>query len=173
MYPADFILVGALNPCPCGYYPDRNKCCCTSNEIRRYLGKISGPILDRMDICVEAQIMDFQDIAVPREAERSAIIRERVIAARDVQKARFAGTKLCFNGEMGAGEVEKYCRLGEKERKFMEKVYQNLQLSARGYHKILKVARTIADLAGSEQIREIHLSEAVCYRQINQKYRFG
>lgn len=173
VYPADFILVGALNPCPCGYYPDRNKCCCTSNEIRRYLGKISGPILDRMDICVEAQIMDFQDIAVPREAERSAIIRERVIAARDVQKARFAGTKLCFNGEMGAGEVEKYCRLGEKERKFMEKVYQNLQLSARGYHKILKVARTIADLAGSEQIREIHLSEAVCYRQINQKYRFG
>lgn len=172
VYPADFMLVCAMNPCPCGYYPDRNKCRCTFHEVRRYLGRISGPILDRMDICVEAQPMDFQDISIHRQEENSAVIRERVLAAREIQNARFAGMKARFNGDMGAGEVEKFCQLEENEKRFMAKVYQNLQLSARGYHKILKVARTIADLAGSDRIREIHLAEAVCYRQTDQKYRF-
>lgn len=170
VYPADFMLVGAMNPCPCGFYPDRNKCRCTPYEVHRYLGRISGPVLDRMDICVEAQAMTFGDIAVNRRQESSAQIRERVMSARLMQKARFAGERFSFNGDMGAGEVEKFCRLGEKEKRFMENVYDSIQLSVRGYHRILKVARTIADLAGSEQIAEEHLAEAVCYRQIDQKY---
>lgn len=173
VYPADFMLVGAMNPCPCGYYPDMAKCRCTPCEVKRYLGRISGPVLDRIDICVEAQPMEFQDIAEHKVQENSAQIRARVMAARERQKARFAGEKLQFNGEMGAGEVERFCLLGKKEKRFMEKIYRSMQLSVRGYHRILKVARTIADLADSEQIREIHLAEAVCYRQTDQKYWQG
>lgn len=170
VYPADFMLVGAMNPCPCGYYPDMAKCRCTPYEVRRYLGRISGPILDRMDICVEAQSMEFRDIAEHRVQENSARIRARVMAARERQRERFAGETLRFNSDMGAGEVERFCQLGEKERRFMEKIYHSMELSARGYHRILKVARTIADLADSEQIEEEHLAEAVCYRRMDQKY---
>lgn len=166
-FPADFILVGAMNPCPCGYYPDMGRCRCTPYEVKRYLGRISGPVLDRMDICVEAQPMEFQDISEHKVQENSAQIRARVMAAREVQKARFAGYKIQFNGDMGAGEVEQFCLLGDKESRFMEKMFRSMQLSARGYHRILKVARTIADLAGSEQIEEVHLAEAVCYRQMD------
>jgi magnesium chelatase family protein len=170
VYPADFMLVGAMNPCPCGYYPDLGRCRCTPGETKRYLGRISGPILDRMDICVEAQPMEFREITEQAERESSARIRERVMAARERQKARFAGEKIRFNGDMCAGDVEKYCVLGDREKHFMEKVYGAMHLSARGYHRILKVARTIADLAGSEQIQEIHLAEAVCYRRTDRKY---
>lgn len=170
VYPADFMLVGAMNPCPCGYYPDMAKCRCTPYEVKRYLGRISGPVLDRMDICVEALPMEFQDLAEHRVQENSAQIRERVVAARERQRKRFTGTNIRFNSEMGTGEVERFCLLEKKEKRFMEKMYHNMQLSARSYHKILKVARTIADLAGSEEIQEIHLAEAVCYRQTDQKY---
>jgi magnesium chelatase family protein len=170
VYPADFMLVGAMNPCPCGYYPDLGRCRCTPSETKRYLGRISGPILDRMDICVEAQSMEFREITKQTKRESSAQIRERVMAARERQKARFAEENIRFNGDMCAGDVEKYCRLGEREKHFMEKVYDAMHLSARGYHRILKVARTIADLAGSEQIQEIHLAEAVCYRRTDRKY---
>ncbi len=171
VYPADFMLVGAMNPCPCGYYPDQSRCRCTPYEVRRYLGRISGPVLDRLDICVEAAPMDFQDLAEHREQETSARIRERVMAAREIQKARFGEGTIRFNGDMGAGEAERFCRLGRQEKSFMEQMYRSMRLSARGYHKILKVARTIADLAGSERIREIHLAEAVCYRRTEQKYQ--
>lgn len=170
VFPADFMLVAAMNPCPCGHYPDMAKCRCTPYEVKRYLGRISGPVLDRIDLCVEAMPMEFQDIAGHREQENSARIRARVMAARERQKARFAGDKLRFNGDMGVGEVERFCLLGEKEKYFMEKMYHSMQLSARGYHRILKVARTIADLEDSDKIREEHLAEAVCYRQVDQKY---
>lgn len=173
VYPADFMLVGAMNPCPCGYYPDLAKCRCTPYEVKRYLGRISGPVLDRMDICVEAMSMEFQDLAEHRVQESSAQIRERVMAARERQRKRFAGTNIRFNSEMGTGEVERFCLLEKKEKRFMENMYRNMQLSARSYHKVLKVARTIADLADSEEIKEIHLAEAVCYRQTDQKYWQG
>ncbi len=170
VYPADFMLVGAMNPCPCGFYPDMGRCRCTPYEIRRYLGRISGPILDRMDICVEAAPMEFHDIAGHAAGESSSNIRNRVMLARERQKERFAGTKIQFNADMGAGEVEKYCRLGAGELRYMEKMFHNMQLSARAYHRILKVARTIADLEDSAEIKEMHLSEAVCYRGMDQKY---
>ena len=169
-YPADFMLVGAMNPCPCGYYPNREKCRCSSYEVRRYLNRISGPILDRMDICVEAQPMEFQDLESGKKGESSAQIRRRILQARKRQEERFREDGITFNADMGAGEIGKYCVLGDREKQFMAQMFESLQLSARGYHKILKVARTIADLAGSEQIEEPHLAEAICYRQLDKKY---
>ncbi len=169
-YPADFMLVGAMNPCPCGYYPNREKCRCSSYEVRRYLNRISGPILDRMDICVEAQPMEFQDLESGKKGESSAQIRRRILQARKRQEERFREDGITFNADMGAGEIGKYCVLGDREKQFMAQMFESLQLSARGYHKILKVARTIADLAGSAQIEEPHLAEAICYRQLDKKY---
>lgn len=166
VYPADFMLVGAMNPCPCGYYPDRERCRCTPREVRRYLRRVSGPILDRIDICTEAPPVKFQDLAGKAEGENSAQVRARVMAAREVQTRRFAGTGLRFNADMKGADMERYCSLGAKEKRFMEKMFAAMQLSARGYHRILKVARTIADLAGEEQIGEEHLAEAICYRRM-------
>ncbi len=171
-YPADFQLVGALNPCPCGYYPDRNKCKCTPNEIRRYLGHISGPILDRVDICVEAPRVDIADLTARGRTggESSSVIRERVLRAREVQKKRFAGTSLKFNSEIMPKDIEKYCPLAPREQAYLENAFCSMELSARAYHKILRVARTIADIDGSEDIRQIHLMEAVAYRITDGKY---
>ncbi len=165
VYPADFMLVGAMNPCPCGYYPDMGRCRCTPSEVRRYLRRVSGLVLDRIDICVQAQPVSFQNIAKPAAGESSAQIRERVLRARQIQAERFLDTGPRFNADMKAGDVEQYCVLGEKEQRFMEQMFTVMQMSARGYHKILKVARTIADLAECERIGEEHLAEAVCYRQ--------
>ena len=163
-YPADFMLVGAMNPCPCGYYPDMGRCRCTPGEVRRYLRRVSGPILDRMDICVEAQPVAFQDIVRQGTGETSAQMREQVMRARKRQSERFSDTELRFNADMKAADVDRYCPLDGREKRFMEKLFTSMQLSARGYHRAVKVARTIADLEGSERIREEHLAEAVCYR---------
>ncbi len=171
-YPANFQLVGALNPCPCGYYPDRNKCKCSPSEIRRYLGHISGPILDRVDICVEAPRVDIADLTVKNKSanESSKTIRERVLKARDIQNERFKGTDLRFNSDMSPKDIEKFCHLGPREESYLENVFNTMELSARAYHKILRVARTIADIDGSDEIRQIHLMEAVGYRITDGKY---
>ncbi len=171
-YPADFQLVGALNPCPCGYFPDRNKCKCTPNEIRRYLGHISGPIFDRVDICVEAPKVDIADLTARNRSanESSSAIRDRVLKVRQIQKKRFEGTSLKFNSEMTPRDIEKYCPLAPKEEAYLENVFCNMELSARAYHKILRVARTIADIDGSENIKQIHLMEAVSYRITDGQY---
>ena len=166
VYPADFMLVGAMNPCPCGYYPDMSRCRCTPYEVRRYLRRVSGPFLDRMDICVQAQPVEFWDIAGHKDSESSAQIREHVMSARQRQNARFQGTGIRFNSDMKAADVERYCRLGDREERFMEKIFTSMQLSVRGYHRIVKVARTIADLEDKPQIEEEHLAEAICYRQM-------
>ena len=171
-YPSDFQLVGALNPCPCGYYPDRNRCKCSDNEIRRYLGHISGPILDRIDICVEAPRVDIADLTekTKRVNESSKTIRERVLKARRIQEKRFEGTDIRFNSEMTPSDIKKFCHLGMREENFLEQAFCTMELSARAYHKILRVARTIADIDGSEEIKEIHLMEAVGYRMTDGKY---
>ena len=172
VYPADFQLVGALNPCPCGYYPDRNKCKCTPNEIRRYLGRISGPILDRIDICVEAPRVDIMDLTekTKRVNESSATIRKRVMNARAIQEKRFEGTDLKFNSEMSPKEIKKYCKLGVREEAYLEDAFCRMELSARAFHKVLRVARTIADIDGCVDIQEIHLMEALSYRLTDGKY---
>ncbi len=163
-YPADFMLVCAMNPCPCGYFPDRNRCRCTEQQINRYLGKISGPILDRIDLVTQLEQVDLQGLQCGGIKESSADIQKRVLQARLIQERRFRGSNHRFNGDMGPEDVDRYCRLGEKEQKYMEQIYRSLQLSARSYHRILKVARTIADLAGTEEIGKEHLLEAVGYR---------
>ncbi len=167
VYPADIMLVGAMNPCPCGYYPDLNRCRCTPYEIHNYLRHISGPILDRFDLCVEAsRVEPFRLYAGGKgeKRESSGSLREKVLTARKIQEERFRGTGLRFNSELRAGNLEKYCPLGEKETKLLMELYSGLALSVRACHKLLVTARTIADLEESERILTRHLSEAVCYR---------
>lgn len=163
-YPSDFMLVCAMNPCPCGFYPDRGRCRCTDPQIRRYMGKVSGPILDRIDLCVELQPVDIAGLRKERRGESSGEIRARVQKARERQRERFAGTKYRFNADIEGTDLERYCFLGEEEQKLTERLYHSLQLSARAYHRILKVARTIADLDGAERIATEHLLEASFYR---------
>ncbi|MCC8126845.1 MAG: YifB family Mg chelatase-like AAA ATPase [Clostridiales bacterium] len=172
-FPADFMLAAAANPCPCGHFPNREKCSCSELQIRRYLGKISRPLLDRIDICVEAAPITYQDIRSEGQNEPSEKIRARVEAARRIQKARFAGSAIFFNSEMGNREVKRYCMLGKDEDAYLKNVFTKMQLSARGYSRILKVARTIADLDGSTDIRRRHLAEAVGYRDLEDRYWGG
>ena len=173
VYPADCMFVGAMNPCPCGNYPDLNRCNCTPFEVQRYLGHISGPIVDRIDICVEAPKPTYQELVYSAgRGENSAVIRERVMNARKLQKRRYRETGIRFNSDLTAGDIRRFCKLGMQEHQFMERIFENMKLSARAYHRILKVARTIADLDGKENIEEMHLTEAVCYRSAENKY-FG
>lgn len=161
-YPADFMLVGAMNPCPCGYYPDRNKCRCTPFEIHQYLSHISGPILDRMDLCVSAPKIEISQLQGNQKGISSASIRQMVMAARERQSYRYRGTNIRFNADLGAGQIETYCSLTQKEKKMVEKMFRTMDLSVRAYHRMLKVARTIADVEESEKIKEVHLAEAAC-----------
>ncbi len=163
-YPADIMVVGAMNPCPCGYYPDRNRCRCTPFERHRYLSHLSGPILDRMDICIEAASVDFCQLQSGGTGEGSKSMQKKVMQARLRQEKRFQKTTARFNSDMKAGELELYCSLGKEEKMVMEKLFHSLKLSARTYHRLLKVARTIADLENSENILAKHLREAACYR---------
>lgn len=164
-YPADVMMVGAMNPCPCGYYPDRNKCRCTPYEVRNYLSHISGPILDRIDICVPVGKVEIGQLQSDRKGMGSEEMRTKVMRARSRQERRYRGTDFRFNSELGPDEVEKYCALGEEEKIFLEKLFRAMDFSARSYHRLLKVARTIADLADCEQIAKQHLQQAACYRQ--------
>lgn len=168
VYPADFMLVAAMNPCPCGYFPDRNRCSCSEAEVRRYLSRISGPILDRIDVVTEAPRVDIRQLSADMPNERSTAVRKRVMGARERQKHRYRGTRYRFNAELRAGDVKQYCRLGMDEQEMMEEIFTMMNLSARAYHKIIKVARTIADLDGKDAICTEHISEAICYR-INDK----
>lgn len=163
-YPSDFMLVCAMNPCPCGYYPDKNRCRCTEVRVKQYMGKVSGPILDRIDLCAELAPVDVINLQRKKKGKSSAEIRSRVMSARERQKKRFEGTPYRFNADIEAAVVEKYCGLGEEERQVMEQLYRSLQLSVRGYHRVLKVARTIADLEDAEKIMTEHLLEASFYR---------
>ncbi len=164
IYPADFMLVCAMNPCRCGFFPDKNRCRCTEAELAKYWNRLSGPLLDRMDMYVETSRIELEKLQSLSPGESSAQIRRRVVEARAVQEERFKGKKYSFNGDMEAGELERFCELGREEKRLMELAYRRLDLSARTYHRILKVARTIADLGHSEHIREEHLSEALAYR---------
>lgn len=172
-FPANFMLVASMNPCKCGYYPDRNRCRCSRREVKRYLDHISQPLLDRMDICVEAHTVPYEELASEGGAESSDRIRERVILAQRRQQQRYAGTHFCFNSDLSGAAVKKYCALGGEEEEMMRAAYEQLELTARSYGRILKVARTIADLEGAEQIRMEHLGEAIGYRAFDKAYWAG
>lgn len=169
-FPANFILVAAMNPCNCGYYPDLNRCRCSQSSIKKYLSKVSQPLLDRIDISVEAKPVTFNELTKTEKNEDSASIRKRVIKTMKVQKERFSGTDILFNSQIPAGKIEEYCPLGDKETKFMENMFETMNLTARTYHKTLKVARTIADMEDSEKIEKIHLTEALMYRGIDKRF---
>ncbi len=164
VYPSDFMLVCAMNPCPCGYYPDRNKCKCSDTVVNRYMSKVSGPILDRIDLCVELQSVDIGNIQSELKGESSDMMRDKITNARIRQSIRFKDMDISFNGEMTKTDIDKFCILNEKCSELMKQIYTTYGLSARGYHRILKVARTIADLEDSDCIEEQHLLEAVMYR---------
>ena len=164
-YPANFMLVGAMNPCPCGYYGDLVKeCTCSSTAIARYQKRISGPLLDRIDIHVEVPRVDYEKLADKRNVEKSETIRQRVQAARTRQLDRFKGTPTTCNTEMGPTEVRDFCQTDPSGEKLLKAAMQQLHLSARAYHRVLKLARTIADLAGSDMIAANHIAEAIQYR---------
>jgi magnesium chelatase family protein len=164
-FPANFTLIAAMNPCPCGYYGDPvRECTCNPATVTRYQKRISGPLLDRIDIHVEVPRVDYQKLTDDRLGEPSEAIRARVEQAREVQRARFADTSLSCNADMGPGEVREICQLDETGRGLVRAAMQQLQMSARAFHRILKLARTIADLAGSKEIETVHLAEAIQYR---------
>ena len=164
-YPSDFMLVAAINPCPCGYYPDRNKCRCTEMQIKNYIGKLSGPILDRIDLCVQTEPIEYDNLTnTDVHNESSKDMREKINKARDIQAKRFIGTDIRFNSEMSVKEIERFCVIDKKDEAFLEKAFRTMNLSARSYHKLLRVARTVADLDDSGNIQKKHLSEALNYR---------
>ena len=160
-----------MNPCPCGYYPDVNRCRCTPEKVRRYVERLSGPIIDRIDICVEAPKIKYQELNGGQTGSSSAMLWEGVKRARKMQEKRYQGRNISFNGQLGPKEIEDFILLDKAEEKYMEEIFYKMNLSSRSYHKALKVARTIADLEGAEMIRREHLTEAVCYRGLEDKYR--
>ncbi|MGL4790239.1 MAG: YifB family Mg chelatase-like AAA ATPase [Anaerotignaceae bacterium] len=169
-YPSDFMLITAMNPCPCGYLGDGDRCHCTRNEISKYTSKISGPLLDRIDIQVEAASIKYDDLNKSEPQEPSKTIRERVVEAHKIQLERYKDDNIQFNSQLTAPLIEKYCVLGKKEQVLLKSAFARLNLSARGYHKILKVARTVADLENSKEITVRHLAEVIQYRSLDRKY---
>jgi magnesium chelatase family protein len=164
-FPANFMLVGAMNPCPCGYFGDPVKeCSCSHSIVTRYQKRISGPLLDRIDIHVEVPRVDFDKLTDERLGEPSSAVRARVEAARKCQHHRLASTELTCNSDMGPGDVRRHCQLDDACRSLIRQAMTQLQLTARAFHRVLKLARTIADLAGEEEITPSHLAEALQYR---------
>lgn len=172
-FPADFMLVAAMNPCPCGNYPDLNKCICTTPQIRHYLSRISQPLLDRIDLCVEVEKIQYQDLCNGIAEESSKEIQKRIIRTREIQEKRYQGMEIATNGQLNVKQMEEHCRLGCEEKRLMEHAFQNMEMTARTYYKVLGVARTIADLEEEAEIKMHHLKEALGYRMIDKKYWGG
>ena len=174
VYPADFMLLGATNPCPCGYYPDRNRCRCQDWEVHRYLARLSGPLLDRMDLCCQIKQTPIRKLWEKREASYidsdkngSKWMREQVLEARKRQQMRCRGAAMRENGRLSPGEILKYCPLGLEEQEFLEQASEQAGLSMRGCHRVIRVARTIADLEGKDRIGVEHLGQALFFRNQN------
>ncbi|MFC1843388.1 YifB family Mg chelatase-like AAA ATPase, partial [Thermodesulfobacteriota bacterium] len=168
-FPARFILVVALNPCPCGYLGDsRNNCICTPTQIQRYESKLSGPLQDRIDMHLEVPALLYKEMSGAYSGESSAQIKERVERARDIQKERYKRRKRFYcNGQMGSKDLKKFCGLDESSRKLLEEAVERLGLSARSYYRILKIARTIADLDQAKILQAKHIAEAIQYRRLD------
>ncbi len=170
-YPCSTMLVAAMNPCPCGYFGHPAKpCTCSSGAVSRYLSRVSGPLLDRLDLHIEVPAVPFDELSSARPGEPSAQIQQRVNAAREIQNRRFAGTGIACNARIPASRLAEYCPLSEPVHRLLKESFDRLGLSARAYDRILKVARTIADLEGSPDILPRHAAEAVQYRSLDRKY---
>lgn len=171
IFPAKIMLVAAMNPCPCGYYPDHKRCKCSAGMIQKYLGKISYPLLDRIDLSVEVQEVKYdQQISEEEKMMTSRYMKEKVETARAMQKERFQGKKILYNAEISSADLDYYCALSEVNRKVLKMAYEEMKLSMRAIHKIIRVARTIADLDQKETIEEEHLAKAFAYRNVRTTY---
>jgi magnesium chelatase family protein len=173
-YPARFMLVAAMNPCPCGYFSDPNhECTCTYTKIHRYRSRISGPLMDRIDIHVEVPAVRYKDLASQHDTETSADIRGRMNRARAMQSERLKRTKIHCNSQMNNRQIKRYCPVGSDSNNLLEAAIDKLGLSARAYNRILRIARTIADLERAEHIGAHHVSEAIQYRSLDRSTMFG
>ena len=169
-YPANFILVGAMNPCPCGFFGDpKRECTCSYREIQRYRKRISGPLMDRIDIHVDVPSVLFKDLTGTSQGQSSFDISERVINARNTQENRFHKTKIHTNAMMNSRQIRRFCQIDDKSNSLLEMAMEKFALSARALSRILKISRTIADLAGSQDIEQIHIAEAIQYRSLDRK----
>jgi magnesium chelatase family protein len=165
------MLVGAMNPCNCGFYGDPTReCRCTPPQIQRYISKVSGPLLDRIDIHINVPAVKVSELSAKENGESSAEIRERVVRARKVQQERFSGEHVYCNAQMPSRLIRKYCQLNSSAQQLLERAIMKLGLSARAYDRILKVSRTIVDLEAMDQIEDKHISEAVQYRTLDRTY---
>ncbi|SEG09141.1 magnesium chelatase family protein [Caloramator fervidus] len=169
-YPARFMLIASMNPCPCGYYGYPYKQChCSENQIRNYLNRISGPLLDRLDIHISVEPVGYEELRNNLDEESSSDIRNRVCKARQIQRERFKEDGIFTNSQMKSKHIKKYCKLSKDADRLLESAFKNLNLSSRGYVKIIKVARTIADIEDSDIINEKHIAEAIQYRMLDRK----
>lgn len=170
-YPANFMLVASMNPCPCGFFGAKDKeCNCSNQAISKYMGKISGPLLDRIDICTEVMAVEYKKLESNSNVEKSSEIKKRVNNARKKQIERYKENGIFSNASLTPKLIEKYCKLDQVGKKILENAFEKLKLSARAYSRILKVSRTIADLDESENIMPNHIAEAIQYRTIDEKY---
>jgi magnesium chelatase family protein len=164
-FPANFQLIAAMNPCPCGYWGDpTHNCSCSPSMVTRYQKRISGPLLDRFDIHIEVPRVEYEKLASDRMGEASTTIRQRIVAARARQQARFNGSGLSCNADMTPAHIREFCELDDTSKSLMRAAMSQLGMSARAFHRVLKLARTIADLAGVDRIQAAHLAEAIQYR---------
>ena len=170
-YPCNFMLIASMNPCPCGFMGAKEKnCTCSPQAISRYIGKISGPLLDRIDIQVEATPVKYQKLNSEEQIENSENIKKRVSMARKIQQDRYKDSKIYSNSQLTPKLIDKYCKLDNEGKTILQNAFERLGLSARAYGRILKVARTIADLSASENIDKNHIAEAIQYRSLDKKY---
>lgn len=169
-FPANFMLVAAMNPCPCGYYPDMNRCTCTAGQVSHYLGKISRPLLDRIDICTDIPAVTFSQMTKQEKGEGSFEMKARVEKAQDIQKERYKKEGIRFNGELTGKQIKKYCSCTKEGERLLGMAFEKMKFSARSYHKVLRTARTIADLEGKEKIDSSHIGEALSCRAFDKKY---
>lgn len=173
-FPSDVMLIASMNPCKCGYYGDPSRrCTCTPNQIQKYLGKISGPMLDRFDIHIEVPTVKYDELESNHKSESSKVIRARVNKARQIQLERYKNKNIFSNSELSAGDLEIFCPLDDKCKALLRMVFEKLGLSARAHSRIIKVARTIADLEASENITTSHIAEAIGYRSLDKKFWFS